>query len=339
MKKKEIKDYIKSYIGSQNAKKIISCSSVLGEKGFGMWSFKKLIFLEYCLKPYLNIILSKNNNFDHCYFVDFLSGSGANKVTGKINSIGSPIISLLKGVIQLKNQKRNNRFKKWFFIDENPVYCKALGDRVKTTIKILNEKNPYGLNLDFRKDIEIICGDCNNSIEKIIKDIKKESGNVAVFAFIDPFTFTDIEWKSWKKLLELKAVDIMFTFPINTLRRGFKRCKDSLKYLPPSLNKKIEQRGGISNIKNFGRLYAKEILKEVKRSSMSYYSEEEIAKVRNNFKKEMYWIELFTYCNPFSKACAGGIKKISSIEARHIKEIVNQIGGDGTTINDFVQKN
>src|SRR3989344_513199 len=94
--KKEISDYIEYYTKSEDAKNITNSSEIINKEGFDVWSFKKLIFLEYYIKPYLNILLSRGYK---CYFIDFFSSCGVNKIENEnITSIGSPIISLLKGI-------------------------------------------------------------------------------------------------------------------------------------------------------------------------------------------------------------------------------------------------
>jgi len=211
-KKKEISKYIEYYTKSEDTKKIIESSKIINEEGFDLWSFKKLILLEYYIKPYLSILLNRNYK---CFFIDFFSSCGANKIEGEeITSIGSPIISLLKGVIPNKSKNRNNRFHKWFFIDNQEDYCKALECRIIKTLEIINKR--YKEKLKINEDVKILCGDCNEKIIDIIKDIKKEENNkIAVLAFIDPYTFTNIKWKTWEKLLDLTYVDIIFTFTLH----------------------------------------------------------------------------------------------------------------------------
>ena len=61
-KKKEIAGYIKDYCLSNEAKEIINFSRVIGKKGFDLWSFKKLIFLDYYIKIHLQIL--ENQGFE-----------------------------------------------------------------------------------------------------------------------------------------------------------------------------------------------------------------------------------------------------------------------------------
>lgn len=75
VKKKEIQNYLKDYVDSSDAKDIINSSKIINGEGFNLWSFKKLIFLEYYLKPYLLILSKKYKR--KCYYIDFFSSGGA----------------------------------------------------------------------------------------------------------------------------------------------------------------------------------------------------------------------------------------------------------------------
>ena len=131
----EFQKYFKKYTSSADAKAIINSSKVINEDGFDLWSFKKLIFLDYYIKPYLQIL---QNQKIKCIYIDFFSGCGANKIEGKkdFSSIGSPIISILGGIIPNKKKKYNNRFDKWYFIDSNQNFCDALNIQLGCIIKV-----------------------------------------------------------------------------------------------------------------------------------------------------------------------------------------------------------
>ncbi len=332
IQKKEEKDYILDYIKSKEAIKIINSSKTFNDKGFGVWSFKKLIFLEYYLKPYLNIMIK--NKFK-CVFIDFFSSSGANKIPKEdIKSIGSPIISILKGIIPIKKTEKNNRFEKWFFMEINPSFCKALNERVDETIKIVNDK--YSENIKNGKDIIVNCGDCNKTIRQIVKNLKKEykDDKVGILAFIDPYTFTEITWESWKTLLSLKYVDIIFTLPLETISRGFKTCKSPEKYFPPSLVKLTKAKRGL-DIKEFSEIYAKDISKLVRRS-ISYYDEG--ISVKNHQNKEIYRVEFFTHCKNATKLCLEKAKELDVISLETLKTLLSCAQGKQKRIQDFIPK-
>src|SRR3989344_6461764 len=328
-KKKEILNYIEYYTKSEDAQKIIESSKITNEEGFDLWSFKKLILLEYYIKPYLSILLNRDYK---CFFIDFFSSCGANKIEGEeIISIGSPIISILKGIIPNKSKNRNNRFHKWFFIDNQEKYCKALESRVIKTLEIINEK--YKERLEINKDIKILCGDCNKKVDEVIEELEKEAekNKIAVLAFIDPYTFSNIEWKTWEKLLKLKYVDIIFTFPTNTIKRGIPVCKNGEKYLPPSLIKFCDNINSIQEDK-FIELYAKDIANLVNRTIWHY---KEGIKVKTTKNSEIYRIFLFTHSGPAIKLTMDIVKRLDNIAASDIKFIIEQIYGKLKSLKDY----
>lgn len=330
--KKEILDYIRNYTKSEDAKTIIKCSEIINSEGFDVWSFKKLIFLEYYIKPFLYIF--ENNNFK-CVFIDFFSSCGANRVdTENIDSIGSAIISILSGVIPNKSKNKNNRFYKWFFIDQNKDFCKALISRVEKTLEIVNTKFKEEIKLD--NDVKILCGDSNKKLVEIVSYLKKESEKekIAVLAFIDPYTFTNIEWESWKQLCTLKFVDIIFTFPIQTIERGYKNCKDLEIYLSPSVLSLFKEYKEISKIPDneFESAYAKDISNLVSRSINHYDLGIGVKSLEN---REIYRINLFTHCEAASKAVLPKAKELDKLNSNDLKEMLKQIKGEQTSLKDF----
>ncbi len=329
---REIRDYIEYYIKSKDAGEVINSSDIVNKDGFDVWSFKKLIFLEYYIKPFLYIL--ENNNFK-CVFIDFFSSCGANKLIEEhVNSLGSAIISLLRGVVPNKKRGKNNRFYKWFFVDHDELFCEALEKRVLKTLKIVKER--YNEELILNKDVLILCGDCNKKIDEIIEGLKKEVENekIAILAFIDPYTFTNIEWETWKKLFSLRFVDIIFTFPIQTIERGYKRCKELHKYLSASINNLINKYKDISKIpeQDFERAYAKDISELVNRSIAHY---DEGISVKSLENREIYRIELFTHCTAALKAVLPKAKELDKIDSKNFKEIVKQVCGKQKSIKDF----
>lgn len=331
MGKKELLDYVKDYIESKDAIEIIKSADTVNEVGFDLWSFKKLILLEYYIKPYLSICLNRGYR---CFFIDLFSGCGANKIEGeKILSIGSPIVSLLKGVIPNKSKNRNNRFFKWFFIEYNVDLYKALRLRATSTVEILNKK--YGENLQVDKNIKILYGNCNEKIMEIVDEIKKEaeSNEIAVLAFIDPYTFTNIEWKTWEKLLTLTYIDIIFTFPTGAIKRGLNKCKEKEKYLPPTLIKKLKE-GSLKDISEheFEELYAKDIVNLVRRS-INYYDKG--ISVKNTKNVELYRIELFTHSKRAAQITEEIAKKLDKITAKDLKAILDCAQGKSKSLTEF----
>lgn len=332
-KKREIKEFIEYYTKSEEAKRVIDAAEIINDEGFDFWSFKKLILLEYYLEPYLNIL---SNQEYKCFFIDFFCSCGANKIKNeKIFSIGSPIISILKGIRYIKSKDKNNRFYKWFFIDCNKTFCDALNKRIKETIKIVKEN--YNEELKLNKDINILCGNCNDKIDVVINEIEKESGKKAILVFIDPYTFTNIEWKTLEKILRLKYVDVIFTFPIYTIRRGYKQCKELKKYLPQKLTELLNGKN-INEIpeNEFTKIYAEEMTKIVKRR-LAYYSKG--ISVKNLSNQEIYRIFLFTHSSLAALTTERIVKDLDKIDANTLKKLIEQIYGRLSSLYDFNKDN
>lgn len=323
-KKKEILDYIREYTSSDDTKKIINLNYIINKEGFDIWSFKKLIFLEYYLKLYLLILSDKYKS--KCYFIDFFSSCGANKIEkGNIKSIGSPIISLLKGVIPNKKKNMNNRFFNWIFMEIDPTFCDVLKKRVEKTCEIIKEKTNEDLKID--KDIKIICGDSNNLIDDLVLELEKESKTerIAVLAFIDPYRFSAIEWQSVKKLLSLKYVDIIFTLSTGTLRRGVDICKEKEKFLSPSLLKECSNKK-FCDIpeEKIGDLYAKDIFDVVGRG-INFFRKG--ISVRNSVNTEIYRIELFSHSKKAVEIAESIAKKLDKLDYSTLSKLLDQTKG------------
>jgi three-Cys-motif partner protein len=331
MEKKENVDYLKEFINSKNAKEIIESSSTTNEEGFDVWSFKKLIFLEYYLKPFL--FICENNGFK-CIFIDFFSSCGANKIKDeKIVSIGSPIISLLKGVIKNKKKGTNNRFYKWFFLESDSSFCASLKERVTKTSEIVNKE--FGEDIKLGKDVFVIEGDCNQTVPEVINSLKKESETekIAVLAFIDPYNFRNLEWETWKNLCSLKTVDILFTFPIQTIERGYKMCKDLEKYLSPSLVSILKGKEiGVIPETEFERAYAKDMASIVSRSISHYDIGIDVKNLEN---REIYRIDLFTHSSPALKAVLPKAKELDNLSSNCFKTLLKQACGKQESIKKW----
>ncbi|MBU1975999.1 MAG: three-Cys-motif partner protein TcmP, partial [Nanoarchaeota archaeon] len=191
------------------------------------------MFLEYYIKPFLDVSINKGFS---CYYIDFFSGCGANCVgCGDKKSVGSPIISLIKGIYFNKRKQQHSRFNKWFFIDSNKQYCDALSDRVAKVSQHIydntTQNDGVSVSLTLDEDISIINKDCNKAIVDIVTEINNCEKKISVLAFIDPFNYKNIIWQTWIELLKLKYVDIIFTMPISAMKRGLDQDKNCKKYL------------------------------------------------------------------------------------------------------------
>lgn len=205
---------------------------------FKEWTPLKLIFLNYVLGMYTPIISS---HFKNMFYVDLFAGSGINKTNKNKDTImGSPFIASLN---------YSNKFDKLFFVDLNKEYSKTLNNRLNS-LPIKNK--------------EVVNGDCNTSIDKILEEIKKYR-NKHTFFFIDPHSM-EITWETMKKALSMRS-DIIFTFMTSQIIRAWTGC--------------IAR--GVCDTKKLDSFYGDKSWKKAKSSDdlLNIY-EEKILKVREN---------------------------------------------------------
>lgn len=290
MSKKDIEDYIKEFIDEA---KELNDSDIFNDYGSDFWSFKKLIFLSYYIKPFLNI--SINNGYEPLY-IDLCAGCGINKIDkgkGVIKYIGSPLISIRDGLIPIKSKDKVNRFSKWFFIEEIEEKCNALNRR---TDNILKRVEIDKVKIKNGEDVKVICGNCNEKINEIITSIDKEyKGKISVLVFIDPYSFSEVEWETIEKLYDkLKTVDLIYCFSSGTLKRALDSCdvEKLKKVLPPSLRDKSKGELSLISEEAFEEAFAKDI-KNAAGRSISYF--EKGITTRNRVNAELYRIMFFSH--------------------------------------------
>jgi len=211
-------------------KDIINASDVFYSAD--VWTMKKLILLSRYIYPYLCILTNREDNGKYKYseswfYLDLFSGSGATKVRDKYCIIGSPIVSILKGYKYIKKRNECVRFTKWFLGDKDVRKCKALEQRVEAALKQINQEHC----VIPRSDIHINCGNCNDNITLCLEEIKKHK-KFSILAFIDPEGFTEIEWATFKKLFEMKYVDMIFIYSTSGCKRGLTE-ENSSRCMPP----------------------------------------------------------------------------------------------------------
>ncbi|MFH1631018.1 MAG: three-Cys-motif partner protein TcmP [Candidatus Aenigmatarchaeota archaeon] len=327
--KKPIENYVKDFVSVPQAKQITSVSSIVNDIGFDIWSFKKLIFLQNYIRPYLNIMRSRNCE---CFFVDLFSGCGANKIKNdSICSIGSPIISLLSGVTYVKKRGIFNRFNRWFFVEENANYINPLTKRVSETVKIINDHHQTNI-VDEKNDIDIIHGDCNEKIQDIVDTIISYAHpRISVLAFIDPYKILNISWSTWEKLLSLKYVDIIFTFPLRTLHGSMQSAKID-RCLPPSLRERKDEILKMSD-EEFSELYAKDIVSIVHRDIYHYGKG---IPVRNRKNTELYRIEMFSHSPSSFKICDGIYDELENLDFSMLETIKEVAMGKQKCLKDIL---
>ena len=159
---------------------------------FHHWTPLKLTFLNFTLDV---CAIVANNIYSKKNYIDLFAGSGINKTKGKYSDflIGSPFIALLN---------HYNKFTKFFFCEENPIFFNALDKRI-SVLKL--------------KKVNLYASNCNHELDKILQDIKKEE-RCYNFFFIDPYNL-EFAWESFKKILNIRS-DILLTFMNRTVWRS-----------------------------------------------------------------------------------------------------------------------
>ena len=305
-----------------------------------IWSLKKLILLARYIPIHLNILTAKKNGeYKYCdswFYIDLFSGPGANTITNKVKSIGSPIISILKGIRFVKKRNEFERFTKWFFIDLNRGFCNALAKRSAIALKLTQKKceKEYGKSINASiEDIEILKGDCNTKIDNVLREIEQHE-RCSILVFIDPEGLKEIEWNTLKKLLEKKYVDVIYILSTVGLKRGINE-QILGKNLPPLTEKekrKILSRSYSSE--EYVKIFAKYILKELKRRRLFYTS----LPIINEKKTEIYRIVWASSSPGAAKAIKSTLDMLEHVKNEDLISIIKVISGEQTNLDRFCLK-
>jgi three-Cys-motif partner protein len=327
---KNWEDYLKGYTESEDALEIVRSSETLNPEGFDLWSFKKLIALEYYIKPFLNIL--RNNDF-HCFFVDVYGGAGANKIERKdTNTIGSPMVSLLNGIFPVKKTGDIRRFDKWLFIEKNHKYKEALESRARKAIDIIGREN--GTKLGIESDVFVYEGDCQERIDDVMKEIGKdhETDKIAILAFIDPYSLSDFSWTIIQKLSKFKHIDVIFTLPTSSFIRNIKNYKNPEKYLPPlKAEEKAVLKSGKFDEEWLAEVFAVGLCNELKCDI--HFSRGAI--VKNSKNSELYRIMIFSRSPAGPKILERLFDTLNKIQVRDIGTSIEKIKGKQSSLVNF----
>lgn len=278
-----------------------------------IWSVKKLILLSHYLYPYLSILTTKENGSykysDSWFYIDLFSGPGASIVNEYgFEMLGSPIISLLKGIHYIKKRREHIRFTKWFFIEKNGTKCEALKKRVNIALEEIKLKYNFPIP---NSNVIIHQGDCNKKIDSILEEIENYK-RPSILLFADPEGIVEIEWTTISKILSKKIVDIIYILSTGGFKRAVK--KEHLEKNFPPLSE--EERSKILSRKYSSEalveIFVKSILKEVKRYRIFYES----LPIHNEKNTEVYRI-VWTSC---SRGAANAMKSTFEL----IKKISNE---------------
>ena len=176
------------------------------------WIYKehtrvKHILLEKYLDAWIPILGRWNPKI--CYFDGFAGrGDYRDEKTGKIISIGSPIIALKVA------DRQANYFDKILF-----VLIEKDEDNFKNLKEVLEREK---VNINNLKKIEIIMEnfEFSDSCEEIFDNLEqKECILIPSFFFIDPFGFSGIPFRIIKKILTNPKTEVFFNFMARDIGR------------------------------------------------------------------------------------------------------------------------
>lgn len=164
---------------------------IVGEDGLpvrevGAWSKNKHYFLERYIDAFTTSMKDKPR-WSGLGYVDLFAGPGMCRIRNSREQIdGSPLIAL--------NAPRESKsFNAFFFADKSPDALNAIEKRF--TARSAHAK-PH-----------VYVGDCNETIDKIVKDMDRHA---LYLAFIDP-TGLDVHFDTIRKLTSMRRVDLIIS--------------------------------------------------------------------------------------------------------------------------------
>lgn len=169
------------------------------DNSFSTWSALKLIAQAATVNMYTKVI---SDHFDEFFYIDALAGSGLSEYgEGDEGEYfhGSPIVAAKHAA---------EPFTKMYFVDDDQEKCKLLRQRLKF---IFSEDD---INIQPPEDWRVLCGDSNDTVEEIKRDIWDQVSqpySFHTFAFIDNQGL-NFDWSSMEELAEF-STDFMVNYP------------------------------------------------------------------------------------------------------------------------------
>jgi three-Cys-motif partner protein len=306
-----------------NQKKIFDASEEMYEAN--VWSIKKLILLAQYLRPYLTILTSKENGdykySDSWFYIDLFAGCGASTVNNKFKMLGSPIISLLRGIHYIKRRDEYIRFTKWFFIEKDNRRYDALKERVGVALEEIKYTYNYNFSIP-SNDVIIYQGDCNRKIDSILHEIQRHK-RPSILLFADPEGITEIEWPSISKILSKRLVDIIYILSTGGFKRGLR--KEHLEKNLPPLSKEEKRKilSGKYSSEELVNVFMRCILKELGRNRIFY----EPLRVCNEKGAEVYRIIWASCSKGAVESIKGTLELIEKASSNDILQAIQVVSG------------
>lgn len=166
----------------------------------GTWAREKLDYL----KRYIDVFeIAMRKKWPVRCYVDLFAGPGKNvdRDSGDI-LLGSPLIALTATC----------PFTGYFFTDLSDKHTKTLRQRCTAS--------PHS------QRVQIWTGDCNDLVNEIVAQIKKDDWRSLNLAFLDPAGI-DLYWKTVETLAQLNRMDLVIHYPQMGLGRAMPQVFES----------------------------------------------------------------------------------------------------------------
>lgn len=190
-------DYIKRRVDAlrDHAPEVYEVSEDVSNE-FNTWSALKLILHSAAVNMYTTVHM--NQGTGDIFYIDALAGSGVSKYDSDHYFVGSPLVAA---------RAAQKPFSKMYFVEGKEKYKEALEDRLEYAFDLPGYTEPDSL--------EVIHGDTNEEIGKIIKDIKRigdYDDRYNYYCFIDNQGL-NVNWSSIQTLTPKPYGDLLINLP------------------------------------------------------------------------------------------------------------------------------
>jgi three-Cys-motif partner protein len=271
---------------------------------YGFWSIKKEIALMYWSYPFQHIA---KNHFESFYYIDLFAGSGLMKAENSF-FVGSPVVAVNSTI-------RDKGFSKYICIEQAE-------DRKEVLEKRLNKVCEHHQTCD----PTVVQGDCNKEILNALKE-HAPKGNTCFLAFVDPQSYSQLNWSTLETLMSYGKGDIILNFPTMGLTRNLNNaeCRRSISAFVGD-DFWIEEIGQL-NIDSFLDYF----LSKMKR----FRSEVHSLKVKDERNHRLFDLVFATGSTGMNNALADLTEKLDAFNTKTIKGIYSVVAKGQTQMQDF----
>ncbi|RUP48273.1 hypothetical protein BC936DRAFT_144766 [Jimgerdemannia flammicorona] len=171
------------------------------------------------LRRYLDawVAILGQSNYKRLVYIDGFAGAGSYEG----DQVGSPLVFLNSWI----SHKLNARF---------PTMVVIFIEKNKETRKKL-KKEIENYQIDPRLDVKIYKGGFANDLDTVLDELKDLLQGQPIFAFLDPFGYTQIPMSTIKRLFSIGKTEVLVNFMTKGLTRGI-YIEVSSNIFPGSIN-------------------------------------------------------------------------------------------------------